>query len=72
MRRDKTFTITMALPSIILIGGTIAWNWKRTTIEDVLYIVSPYIVLFFFWLFIRWLRKSTGVKRVPWLPPKAK
>jgi hypothetical protein len=72
MDKDRLFTLIVGILSVILIGGTITLNWERTRLEDMLYIVSPYIVLFFCCLFVRWLRKVTGVRWVPWLPPRAK
>jgi len=65
LRRDSLFTIIIALLSIVIVGGFIAFNGDRLTSEEIYFLVSPFIVLFFFWLFITWMRNDTGVW-IPW------
>ena len=64
----KIFKVVIALLSIVIVGGTIVMNWKTLTIDDILALISPFVIMFFAWLFITWMRKETGVKWVPWFP----
>ena len=67
-RGAKIFTVVIAILSIVIVGGTIILNWKTLTIDDVLALTAPFIIMFFAWLFVVWMRKETGVKWVPWFP----
>jgi hypothetical protein len=64
----KFFTITTAILSIVIVGGAIVLNRDTITLDDVVAMVAPFVIMFFFWLFIMWMRKETGVKWVPWVP----
>jgi len=64
----RIFTLVMIVLSVIIIGGTIILNLETITLDDIIALVSPFIIMFIFWLFIIWMRKETGVKWVPWFP----
>ncbi|RLI09950.1 hypothetical protein DRO42_02800 [Candidatus Bathyarchaeota archaeon] len=68
-RAARIFTIVMFVLLVIVIGGTIAVNRDTLTSDDVFALISPFFILFLFWLLIRWMRKKTGVSWVPWFPP---
>jgi hypothetical protein len=67
-RGAKIFTVVVAILSIVIVGGTIVLNWERLTIDDVLAFIAPFVIMFFAWLLVIWMRKETGVKWVPWFP----
>jgi hypothetical protein len=67
-RGARIFTAVVAILSIVIVGGTIILNWKTLTIDDVLALIAPFVIMFFAWLFVMWMRKETVVKWVPWFP----
>jgi hypothetical protein len=67
-RRAKIFTVVIGVLSIVIVGGTIIMNWKTLTIDDVLAMIAPFVIMFFAWLFVKWMRKETGVRWIPWFP----
>jgi len=67
-RRARIFTVVITKLSIVIVGGTILLNWKTLSIDDVLALTAPFIIMFFAWLLMMWMRKESGVKWVPWFP----
>ena len=67
-RGARIFTAVVAILSIVIVGGTIILNWKTLTSDDVLALIAPFVIMFFAWLLVMWMRKETGVKWVPWFP----
>jgi hypothetical protein len=67
-RGARIFTVVIALLSIVIVGGTMLLNWKTLNIDDVLALIAPFVIMFFAWLFVIWMRKETGVKWIPWFP----
>ena len=67
-RGAKIFTVVIVILTIVIIGGTIVLNWKTLTADDILALIAPFVIIFFAWLFVMWMRKETGVKWVPWFP----
>jgi len=65
LRRDNLLTTVMAFLSIVIVGGFIAFNRDKLTTDEIYFSVSPFIVLFFFWLIIRLMKIDTGVW-IPW------
>jgi hypothetical protein len=64
----KIFTTVLAILSIVIVGGTLILNWETLTVDDVIALIAPFIIMFFWWLFVMWMRKETRVKWVPWAP----
>jgi hypothetical protein len=67
-RGARIFTVVIVLLSIVIVGGTMLLNWKTLNIDDVLALIAPFVIMFFAWLFVIWMRKETGVKWIPWFP----
>jgi hypothetical protein len=51
-RGAKIFTVVIARLSIVIVGGTILLNWNTLTIDKVLALTAPFIIIFFAWLFV--------------------
>lgn len=68
MSRGRLLTIVMALLSLIIVGGTIVTCQETLTHEDYFALISPFVFMFLFWLFVKWMRRETGVEWVPWAP----
>jgi len=41
---------------------------ENDTVEDVGALIAPFIIMFFTWLFVIWMRRETGMKWIPWFP----
>jgi len=60
--------MVIAVLSVVIVGGTILLNLETITLDDIIALIAPFVFMFFIWLFIRWMRKETGVEWVPYLP----
>ena len=64
----RIFTLVMAVLSVVIVGDTIILNLETITLDDIIALIAPFVFMFFFWLFVKWMRRETGVKWVPWAP----
>ena len=44
--------MVIAILSIVIVGGTILLNWKTLTIDEVLTLTAPFVIMLFAWLFV--------------------